>query len=475
MKIIFYDINSLHSNVNVDIVVHKMVRTKVVYKICVNESECQHESSGFYINIIKNNNGKYQIYYPCKMEDKGQVTSYTEGYNINNLIRPQINQYYPDMIPNNFIMSNKYGCHNFSVFFDANGDYCAIGGIHDKCNKTAEYAKEIDNFYYGGNNINNVVAQSLIDNKYVHMKTSDYSCDLCSNGLYLFRSVNGIEWNRIYNYPIINSFAQLGNDVKPGTATFDTYNKIIYNPYSNKYIIYMRGNVSLSIRHIYYSISNDLINWSDIYPININPEFNYDHDNYYASGAYMYPDANIYIAFPTYFKTNVLYRKAICGNMSLMFSIDGINWKVLDKYFERDTEINSDFDIKYRYDIAGFMLSECNTLFDIFINEHSRTLNSQLTKYTIRRDGFTSLYSDNGTCSIKIKLQNINKIIINYKSINDGYIIIKLYNNDNIMYLSEKLTGDYINFEIFFQKIIINCNNISFEIYKSYLYSVNLL
>jgi hypothetical protein len=470
MKLIFYKDDQLCENNNIEIHVHKMTKDKSVFPIRKLKYESKSVSTGHYIHLIKHNN-KYSIYYPCEI-DKSQYTAYAESNTDDNFVRPSLNKLKTNIIPNSIVLENSYACHNFNVFIDKNGGYRAVGGIHGTCSKTDMKAKKIYNYLFGCKAPG--VSNKMTCDKFIYLYNSDYIHPKKLNGLYLYESINGTDWELSFDKPMVNSFMSLAKGVKLGTHGFDTQNKVIYNPVRDEYIAFTRGNMSQDIRHIFYSTSKDLLNWKPFNSININPKFNINTDSMYLSGAYLYPESGMYIAFPTYFKSNINNgnKRALYGNMLLMFSDNGSDWTTKDEYFRRDTHIKDDFDIRYRYDIAGFLLSECRTLFNIYIHENTFTMKNAIVKYTIRKDGFTSLYSKNGYCIIDIENTVINKLTVNYKTNKNGYIKISLINNKNeILYSSHKLTGNEI--EKFININTLHISSIKIEINDAHLYALD--
>jgi hypothetical protein len=471
VKLIFYDESCLLINNNVRVDIHEIERYGDVYKVRIMNYEKLDETTGFYINLIRNGN-KHQIYYPCNI-DKVQSTSYAESNTDHNFVRTRIDKYRVDEVGiNNFILDDYYACHNFSVFFDKYGCYRAIGGVHNRCEVYDVNSKSYENFYYGCDNRNSIISDELATSKYVQIPSSDYTCPKRANGLYLYKSDNGIEWELATDLPIVTCFNDLHERNNKCAIAFDCFNRIVYNPYTDLYTLYIRGNLSTGVRHILYSTSKDLINWNQIDCINIDPVFDFTCHSYYSSGVYMYPDANYYIAFPTFFISNVVEHKTLYADISLMFSDNGTDWLVKNRLFQRDKEIIRNFDIRYRSEIAGFMISQCGNYFNIYINENSRTEDSCVVKYLIRRDGFTSLYSENGNCTIQIKSSYINNLILNYKTNNNGYIVIHFLDKHlKKIYTTPQLLDDYIDKSI----TDINCGKVYFmtiELQNAHLYSV---
>jgi hypothetical protein len=477
MKYIFYNNNQLVDNANVVIRFHKLKKDKTIFKFY---KPLLSTDIGYYANIININN-TYKLYYPfkdnyiTKESNSIEYTLLAEGNSDTSLVTPKLDKY--DNIPRNTILSENHGSHNFFVFMDKDNNYRAIGGRTIMHTKKTESSKKIYNFLH-------LCKTNISCPKTKYLYSANFADPMRSNGLYLYDSKDGINWKLSKNKPIISGFSKLAKSIQSGTLGFDTQNRIIYNIYNKYYIIYVRGNLSEDVRTIYYSRSRDLVKWEPFNSINIveSPNtiissFNTTNDSLYLSGIFLYPETNMYIGFPSYFKSNIHSgdKSTISASTLLMYSTNGVDWEIVNKFFHRnslkyiDNDKNLD-DIRYRHNIAGFMLSPCNKLFNIYIHTDIYTTKSRIVKYSIRKDGLSSLYSKNGSCLIKI-VSMVNKIILNYKTIGNGYIRVYLLDSSKrVIYTSHKITGNKLDYTISIRKR--NVGYIKLEIVNSHIYSV---
>lgn len=99
-----------------------------------------------------------------------------------------------------------------------------------------------------------------------------------NRGLYLSDSADGIEWNLVKKYPIINvDHPGFISSLAWKSAEFDAKPSLMR--YKSKWFLYMRANIDKDKRHIQVTTSKDLLNWSKFHLIDI--DYNQDVDNYY--------------------------------------------------------------------------------------------------------------------------------------------------------------------------------------------------
>ena len=61
----------------------------------------------------------------------------------------------------------------------------------------------------------------------------------------------------------------------------DTMPSIFYDDNIGEYVLYIRCNIRLGVRHVLYTKSKDLVNWDKPILINKEPSFDMDHENLY--------------------------------------------------------------------------------------------------------------------------------------------------------------------------------------------------
>ncbi len=455
--ILFYEYIEFDESKNIELIKHTLIKDKIVFKFREIYYECEHMTSGSYSNIIqdKDNPNKLKLYYRVccnkRTDDNHQFTclaisnNYGDTFNRPNLQICNLD----NSKTNNIILKEYYSNHNFSVFYDKlNNTLLGIGGAHnsDKCNK--DY-KVIDHVW---------------PNEEKYLLTPYVNNINRNNGLYLYTSKDGINWNILKNKPIYHGLYH-SLSVKLGMVAFDTLPKILNN--NKNYILYTRANTGLDIRSVVYSETTDFISWSSPQFITIKPPFDYNEDNIYFLGGFNYPNTNNFIAFPPFFKTKQPGRITYYACTKILYSYDGKNWVTLNNLFERKE--------RYKYDIAGFINAPNGKDFYIFFHENVYKNNNNITRYIIRRDGFTSIYSKKGYFILKV--QTHENYYINYKTENNGYIEIEFLDmNKNIIQDKIKLNGDEINKNIHYQQydtekqdnIYIKC-----DLYDSHIYSIS--
>lgn len=427
MITILYSIyTQFDENHNVQIKKHPIKKDKTVFRFRGKNYECEHMTSGSYSNIIQDANHLKLYYRVCCDKRKGNEHQFTciavsNDYG-GSFVRPQLSLHtlHDSKGDNNIILQQNYSCHNFSVCYNVSGQspfpqslLLGIGGTHhsDKHNKTY---KVID--YVWPHKEKNLLSP------YIKNTTRD-------NGLYLYESNNGFDWKLCKNKPIFHGL-YTSKQVKLGMVAFDTLPKLLYNTNTNKYMLYTRANTGLDIRSVIYSETTDFVTWTEPEFITIQPPFNYKEDNIYFLGGFHYPNTTTYIAFSPFFKTRQPGRITFYACTKIMYSYDGKHWITLQHIFERQE--------RYKYDIAGFIQSPDGKEFYLFFHENVYTYNNTITRYKIRKDGFTSLYSEDGFFTIKVPAKK--HYFINYKTDteNNGFIVIEFLDAQHCL-IQEKM------------------------------------
>jgi len=239
----------------------------------------------------------------------------------------------------------------------------------------------------------------------------------------------------------INMQGKINNDVYSGIAINDTLISLFYDESKKDYIMYTRANVSKQTRHIQYSTSKDLVNWEEAKLIRITPEFDFKHSNYYIPSIYKYPDSELYISLYSYHYRN---DKHITESI-LMFSRDRVNWvhsHPVRRYLHSDKNnktkngIFVDDTMKFVYEeypqtISELILSEDDMFFFTVVKSKLGATSYKTQRILLRKNGFTSLYTDRSAFVLTQPLEVIdNKILINYRCKRKGFIRIELLGED---------------------------------------------
>lgn len=143
------------------------------------------------------------------------------------------------------------------------------------------------------------------------------------NGMYLFQSRDGFNWELIYDRPVLHSFIS-SDTVNYGEIGFDT------SPYLIKmndwFYFYGRLNTNIQERQIYMRKSKDLINWSLPEKIIIKNENNTDLKKNYYNIVILNYENELY-GFCPYFEASD--KECKNGKTIIMKSKNGMNWEII--------------------------------------------------------------------------------------------------------------------------------------------------
>jgi len=285
---------------------------------------------------------------------------------------------------NNIILKDSLGANNFRVFIDTNPNilpeekYKAIGGYHvsNDHGELVGLMESQQRFCFDP--VWPKESKDIIKDDFYHPRHA--------NGLYIFKSRDGINWSEYHTFPIFSRFTKCvdSNDenLPEGTIGFDWMPSIFFDHNINEYVIYIRANITLGCRHVLYSKSTDLINWSTPRLINCDPVFDIENkQNFYYAG--VYPIKDKYIAFPPHFTNKILdaegnHRTYTNACTHVMISSDGINWKTVDKIFQSSTGGHMTFP-----HVVSFEQKEQYTL---YVHEGFGTDDNKLVSYKVRKE-----------------------------------------------------------------------------------------
>lgn len=273
----------------------------------------------------------------------------------------------------NNILKHDLLCHNFNPFYDKkNNKYLAISGTQ----------------FYG-------------------------------EGIYLFESLDGINWNQIKKILdesyLLSGYCHLNH--------FDSHNCIVYNENEDYYYIYLRDNKT-DQRFIQYSKTKDFNEFTKCNNINI---FEHNHMILYTPGIFKYENSDYFLGIPTVNGSDYDIKK----NSTLMVSQDSINFNILTKeLFDENNEtiMNINSIVVSPDNTKMYIYSHCNLTGDEYILCHS-----------FEKDRIQKIVC-NGYGFIKTDLIKLyNKLYINYDTFNNGYI------NFIIIDIDENIILDTIN------------------------------
>ena len=346
----------------------KIVKDKTIFDIKKNNRP-QPKWGGQYPHVVDN-----KIYYELGNPNEVRYVK---------LVNDSITQ--PE---NNIVLQNSLATNNFKVFIDTNPNipqterYKAIGGYHVSRNHAElvglmETQKAQQKWCFDP--VWPKESKEVIKDDMFHPRHG--------NGLYVFTSPDGINWTEYYKGPIFSRFTQCadskGKKLPEGTIGCDYMPSAFFDHNINEYIIYIRANIALGCRHVLYSKSKDLINWSTPQLISCDPAFDIENkQNFYYPA--VYPLNNKYIAFPPHFYNQILDEKT--GTRSyhdqcthVMISNDGFNWKKIDQILESQQKHHMEFP-----HVVSF--SEDNDNYVLYVHEGFGTPDNKLVKYMIHKE-----------------------------------------------------------------------------------------
>lgn len=294
----------------------------------------------------------------------------------------------------NNIIKKSLSAHNFSVFIDTNPNtpedekYKAVGGYHvgRASTKTPHMLGLHQATLYG--ELNDCGISSDLDvvefpdpvwPEFTKLLFKDnYYHPRHANGLYVFKSPDGINWTEYNNKPIFSTFTKCESPFEDVLA-FDTHPSIFYDKNNEDYIIYVRANLRLGVRHVMYSRSKDLVEWSTPKLITTDPAFDMNHGNLYFMCAKPYGDK--YIAFPPHFKNEIITdsnRRYYDTKTLIMISDDGENWKTIGELFVGETNGHMNFP-----HVSSFTVEDEEVV--LYVHEDFMTNHNTLVRYTLDR------------------------------------------------------------------------------------------
>jgi len=408
-------------------------RDKVVLNLRESLREQRGTLAGQYPHIVED-----KIYY--QMEDPKEI--HYAKWNGEKYKKPLYNN----------IIKKSLASHNFSVFIDTNPNipederYKAVGGYHvGRAAQETPHELGLHQAMLYKELIDCPISKDLevvpfpdpVWPQFTRLIfNDDFHHPRHANGLYVFKSADGIDWEVYHDKPIASIFTECveSNKKMPpnmgvdnpdaffaarhtfmstkDVLAFDTFPSIFYDHNINEYVMYLRANLSLGVRHVMYTHSKDLIDWSTPTLIKTDPPFDMSHGNFYYMCAFPYPKGNKYIAFPAQFKNEIVsnvtsmsklydetegnwmwgdadgflgamdqghHRKYWDAKTLVMISDDGINWKIIDEILPSDTGGHMTFPhvLSFREEDDDYAL---------YVHEDFMTNRNNFVRYTIDKE-----------------------------------------------------------------------------------------
>ena len=345
-------------------------------KVILDFRETEHEKRGLltgqYAHVV-DNRIYYQVHDPlyiCYAEYDNERGVY---------IKPE----------NNCVLKNSMAGHNFRVFKDKSDEkypFKAVGGYHT--NKRHPMLKNCDIS-------KKQIMIDCYDPVWPNEKQDLFSPDLNhprhANGFYVFKSVDGLKWELFHDRPILNKFIKC-EDLPIGTFGSDCVPSVFYDEDKEKYILYARANVKLGVRHVLYTESTNLIDWSQPKLIKSNPPFDLEHGNFYYSSVYKYD--GVYVAFPPFFENYILdskgqHRRYKNEKTLIMTSKNGFDWKIVNDILQHDNS-NPEWGGHMRAPhVLGFEFDDNSV--NLYVQENFLTKQNKLFLYSVKRKEFDKI------------------------------------------------------------------------------------
>lgn len=282
---------------------------------------------------------------------------------------------------------------------------------------------------------------------------------LFNKGLFLFESKNGINW--IKKKKIINETDLLQDFFHKNH--FDSHNNIVYNKNEDLFYIYMRDNKK-NRRFVQFTKTKDFVKFSKVKNINIKNENGME---IYTPNIFIYPDSDYFISIPTIRPDRIINNVISKKCNTLLISKDGENWEIINNQLFDDSQ--------NRMFINSFVKSPDKKEIFFYLHENISNINNHIKCYSYEINRIHKIFSkEEGFIQTElINLKN-NIIKINFKTIDNGYINVNIYNSNNDLILySKNNSGNFYDLIINWEKNLeINGNYyIKFNLCNCYLYS----
>lgn len=385
-----------------------------------------------YLSICEN-------YIYCKTIDKSNIEK-TIRYDISDPLNP--------LKDNEFLIDYQIASHNMYFFKDKNNIIKSIGGQHlsqdsykdivnnQEYQKYEEYHKNITFIY--GKPFN--ITMSGCDYIYNHA----LPCPYYANGLHLFELEKNNNLKCLNNdLPILSGIhpgrydGHYGytnnkdlNSCRNGLTVYDSMGSVIYNKETDLYFLYHRANIGTGRRSIQYTTSKDLLEWSEYNIVNFNDDHDYFSCNMYYSNFFNIPNTNIYLAILPYIKriSNEYNSIDKYEYYKLYYSYDCINYKFIGNIHIN----NSILTLEDNSCSSNLPYNNNNNNMYFYI---ANSLNNILDIYTMEFNRYfyiTNNKNEEGLFNIKLNNYNEN-LILNVEVELNGYILIELYNQNNLI------------------------------------------
>jgi len=365
---------------------HPVTREKVM---TFGDKPCEGPGSG-YVTVFEDGD-LFRMYYRGGSYDKeGEAIQenicYAESKDGIQWTRPVMDLFECNGSKQNNIVWQGLGSHNFSPFKDTN----------PACRPAEEY-KAVGNTEYGA-------------------------------GLSAFKSSDGIHWSMLQELPIIMF------------GTFDSHNVAFWDGVRREYVCYSR--LMLEKRTIQRCVSKDFIHWTR--PELIRYGEDTPEEEMYTNGIQPYPWApHILVGFPNRFMPK---RKRVSDHPAdgvsgglFMSSRDGFHWSRWAEEFIRPGPHKDRWVDRVNMQALGMLFGRSGMTdgideISIYTVEGSKSKNAGLRRYTLRVDGFVSVYArmTGGEMVTKPLVFKGKELVMNFATSTAGSIRVEIQDEDGV-------------------------------------------
>ena len=313
-----------------------------------------------------------------------QHTCYAESKDGIRWTRPKLGLYEYDGSKRNNIVWRGVGVHNFSPFKDTN----------PACKP---------------------------DEKYKAVGMTDMGV-----GLFAFKSRDGIHWSMLQKSPVI------------AHGSFDSHNVAFWDSLRKEYVCYSR--ITLAVRSIQRSVSKDFRKWTK--PMLLRYEKGTPDEELYTNGIQPYARApHIYLGFPNRFQPT---RKRVAEHPKLgvsgglfMSSRDGLHWRRWPEEFIRPGLHKGRWIDRVNMQAVGLLFTRSGLTrqpdeISLYARESAGSKQLGLRRYTLRVDGFVSVYArmKGGRMVTKPFVFKGKQLFMNYATSTGGGIRVEIQDKD---------------------------------------------
>lgn len=318
-------------------------------------------------------------------------------------------------------------------------------------------------FEFNGSKRNNIVWQGAGAHNFTPFKDANPNCPReavykalgsGSNGLYAFKSPDGIHWEPVSSHPVIT---------KPAITeyAFDSQNLAFWDVFQRRYFSFFRGWRD-GVRDILTSSSEDFVHWTE-------PEWldygDAPREHLYTNAVTPYFRApHVFLGFPMRFlpeREKTPHRYKGLSDTVFMSSRDGLHWHRWTEAFIRpgpmpERWINRNNMTAWGILVTRSRLANAPDELSLYSSEAYYTSGNRLRRFTLRVDGFVSLHASHpgGEVITRPIVFEGERLLLNYSTSASGGVKVEIldWNGKPVpgftMRECEELYGDEVEGEV---------------------------